>query len=121
MALFSIGYQEMQTANELLLILMENKIDVLVDVRSKPFSRKKAFNKNSLSVYLPDNGIDYAWKGDTLGGFSEIGESAIQKLAKWQEGKRACLMCMEADPDHCHRKNEIAKRLEAYGVGVTHL
>lgn len=36
-------------------------------------------------------------------------------------GRRACLMCMEADPDQCHRKHTIASRLKHHGILVTHL
>jgi len=44
--------------------------------------------------------------------------SYIIKLASWQKDKVTCLMCMEADPDRCYRKNEIAERLKKYGVPV---
>jgi len=30
-------------------------------------------------------------------------------------------MCMEADPEKCHRKTEIGRRIEAYGDRVEHL
>lgn len=44
-----------------------------------------------------------------------------KKLAAWQKGRVACLMCMEAEPDSCHRKNDIAKRLKKYSVPVNHI
>lgn len=31
------------------------------------------------------------------------------------------LMCLEADPDRCHRKTIIARRLEAFEIKLTHL
>jgi len=70
---------------------------------------------------LPAAGIQYMWAGKTLGGFSEIDEADIRKLASWKKERIACLMCMEADPDRCHRKNEIARRLKNYGVSVDHI
>ena len=39
----------------------------LLDARSRPYSRKPAFNKNRLEKVLPENGIEYSWLGDKLG------------------------------------------------------
>lgn len=119
--LYSIGYQHIKGVDDLVKILHKNKIQDLVDIRSKPYSRKAAFNKNNLNKNLSKAGIRFWWFGDTLGGFSEIDEADIKKLAFWQQDKVACLMCMEADPDRCHRKIEIAKRLKKYGVSVDHI
>ena len=102
-------------------ILQEKGIIILLDVRSRPYGRKSSFNKKNLENSLPIAGIEYNWAGKTLGGFSEIDEDDIKKLAIWQKGRIACLMCMEADPDRCHRKNEIARRLKKYGVSVNHI
>lgn len=119
--LYSIGYQYLINIETLQQILRENGIEILLDVRSRPYGRNRLFNKKILETALPDAGIDYIWAGKTLGGFSEINEEDIKKLASWQKDKIICLMCMEADPDRCHRKNEIARRLKKYGVWVNHI
>ena len=119
--LYSIGYQNLKNIETLQDILQEKGIKILLDVRSRPYGRKSSFNKNMLETSLPAAGIDYHWAGKTLGGFSEIKEDNIKKLAEWQKDKIACLMCMEADPDRCHRKNEIARRLKKYGLSVNHI
>lgn len=119
--LYSIGYQNLENIETLQDILQEKGIKILLDVRSRPYGRKSSFNKKYLETFLPAAGIDYHWAGKTLGGFSEINEDDIKKLSEWQKGKVVCLMCMEADPDRCHRKNEIARRLEKYGVSVNHI
>ena len=119
--LYSVGYQNLENIETLRDILHEKGIKILLDVRSRPYGRKSRFNKKNLETLLPAVGIEYNWEGKTLGGFSEIDEDDIKKLTTWQKGKIACLMCMEADPDRCHRKNEIARRLEEYGVSVNHL
>jgi uncharacterized protein (DUF488 family) len=119
--LYSIGYQNLKNIETLQDILKEKGIKILIDVRSRPYGRKSSFNKKILETSLPTAGIDYNWAGKTLGGFSEIHEEDIKNLAVWQKGRMACLMCMEADPDCCHRKNEIARRLENYGVSVNHI
>jgi len=119
--LYSIGYQNLKNIEKLQEILFEKGIKILLDVRSRPYGRKSSFNKKILETSLPVAGIEYNWAGKTLGGFSEIDEDDIKKLAVWQNDRIACLMCMEADPDHCHRKNEIARRLKKYGVSVNHI
>ena len=90
--LYSIGYQKLKNVAALAEILKRNGIDHMVDVRSKPYGRKYAFNKSKLESSLPVVGIDYMWAGETLGGFAEIPESAIKDLATWPEDKTACLM-----------------------------
>jgi uncharacterized protein (DUF488 family) len=119
--LYSIGYQNLENIETLQGILQKKGIKILLDIRSRPYGRKSSFNKKILETFLPAIGIEYSWAGETLGGFSEIDEDDIKKLAVWQKGKIACLMCMEADPDRCHRKNEIARRLKKYGVSVNHI
>ncbi|MGM0454428.1 MAG: DUF488 family protein [Thermodesulfobacteriota bacterium] len=118
--IYTIGYQNI-TADQLIDHLRQNAVDVLIDVRSKPFSRKKAFNKRALEKRLSDAGIAYRWWGDKLGGFSTIHETAIRSLAAFASDKTVCLMCMEADPDQCHRKNEIARRLAGQDVIARHI
>jgi len=119
--LYSIGYQKLKNTTKLITILKDRGINILMDVRSKPYSRNHAFNKKALQKDLENAGINYTWAGLELGGFTEIKETAIKNLAAWQSGKTACLMCMEADPDKCHRKYEIAKRLKNYQIKVKHI
>lgn len=118
--LYSIGYQKI-TVDQLISELQRRSIGWLVDVRSKPYSRKHEFNQKQLREALEFYNIAYVWKGDALGGFSQIAEADISGLAKWQEDKIACLMCMEADPKECHRDLEIARRLKSYGAIVDHI
>ena len=117
----SIGYQKLHTGEQLARILQQNGITHLVDVRSRPYSRKPAFNRNRLEKILPANGVQYHSLGNKLGGFSAIDEKDIQALAHWSKNRTLCLMCMEADPDRCHRKTEISRRLKEYGVIVEHI
>jgi len=120
--IYTIGYQGMKSVEELVRELKKRDITHLVDIRSKPVSRwKPAFNQKALADRLPGAGICYMWKGKQLGGFAEIEEKHIKWLACWQKNKTACLMCMEADPDRCHRKYEVGARLEAYDVRAMHI
>ncbi len=119
--IFSIGYQKLSKAGQLVEALQQHGIRILVDVRSKPYGRNPSFRKPHLERTLNNHGLTYWWAGATLGGFSEVNESAIKDLAFWSHGKIACLMCLEAAPDRCHRKNEIGRRLQEYGVDVEHI
>jgi len=119
--LHSIGYQNMKSINMLIAILFNHDISHLVDVRSRPYGRKTIFNRSRLEPALIVAGLHYQWCGDRLGGFKNITDDAISKLAKWQLDKRACLLCLESDPDKCHRKYEIGRRLQEHDIKVTHL
>jgi ATP-dependent DNA helicase RecQ len=118
--IYSIGYQKLDQ-NALIEILKAHQVEVLVDVRSRPYGRKPVFNRNAMERWLPAAGIDYLWKGDILGGFSPIEQESIKWLANFGRERTVCIMCMEADPEKCHRKMEIGRRLEGYHVFVNHI
>ena len=118
--IYTIGYQRLDPL-QLIGLLHEHGVSLLLDVRSRPYSRFKGFNKKALAATVEEAGIGYQWAGERLGGFSEIREAAIAGLAETARGNTVCLMCMEADPDKCHRKTEIARRLTDYDVSVHHI
>ena len=118
--LFSMGYQG-RKFDEFIRALKSNGVKILVDVRSKPSSRIASYRYEALKKRMAREGFQYIWWGEHLGGMTSIRERAIKTLADWQGGKVACLMCMERDPDQCHRSYEIARRLEKYDVTVTHI
>ena len=118
--IYSIGYQKLDQQT-LIEILKARQVEVLVDVRSRPYGRKPVFNRNAMQRWLPEVGIDYLWKGDILGGFAPIEEEAIKWLGEFGRERTVCIMCMEADPEKCHRKKEIGLRIEAYGVILEHI
>ena len=117
--LYSIGYQR-RNMGGLLITLSHYEVAYLLDVRSRPYSRNRAFSQPYVNRHIEDAGITYIWAGRSLGGFKPIMERDIVRLAKWQEDKVACLMCLEADPLQCHR-NDISERLKPYGVPVHHI
>jgi hypothetical protein len=118
--IYSSGYQKLDRQT-LIGILKAHRAEVLVDVRSRPYGRVTVFNRNAMQRWLPEAGIDYLWKGDVLGGFAAIPNSAIEWLADLGRERIVCIMCMEADPEKCHRKTEIARRLCFLGVEVDHI
>ena len=118
--IYSIGYQKLDQKT-LIEILMAHRVEVLVDVRSRPYGRIPVFNRNAMERWLPEAGIVYLWKGDTLGGFAPIEEEAIEWLADFGRKRVVCIMCMEADPEKCHRKMEVGRRLQGYEARVNHI
>jgi ATP-dependent DNA helicase RecQ len=120
--IYSIGYQGFRSAEDFVEVLKAHKVDLLVDVRSRPVARfNPTFSQGPLSSRLPLAGIAYQWAGEHLGGFGKIEDRALRELADMSAGRVVCTMCMEADPDRCHRKTAIAARLVALGVEVRHL
>ncbi len=117
--LYSIGYQD-KPIDFFISALKERGVLFLLDLRSRPSSKLPSYNQNPFRKRLELEGISYSWGGDTLGGFKEIRESEIRRLANWQANKVAVMMCMEATPDKCHR-GQIAERLIRYNVCVKHI
>lgn len=68
MQLFTIGHSN-HSAEKLIHLLDDHDIDLLVDVRSMPYSRfNPQFNKKALQQLLRSHGIQYLYAGDALGG-----------------------------------------------------
>jgi len=141
--IFTIGYEK-STIDEFVSRLADAEIDVLVDVRELPLSRKKGFSKNGLNAAVREAGIDYMHVkalGDPKPGreaaragnhdlFVEIftqhmdgedAQSALTELADAVKGKRICLTCFERHHEGCHRKI-VAERLSALvGAPIEHI
>lgn len=68
LTLYTIGHSNI-TADDFLDLLKQHDINVLVDVRSAPFSKHAPqFNKGDLHAFLNKNGVDYRFAGEHLGG-----------------------------------------------------
>lgn len=124
MVLSSVGY-EGTIPKEFFSTLKANDIQVLIDVRENPVSRKKGFSKNALRQSAEQNGIKYyhfpllgsqreirkeyrsnnnwIWFSNQYNTYLESQENEIERLFDviWQEN--CCLMCFEADYTLCHR------------------
>jgi uncharacterized protein (DUF488 family) len=143
MELFTVGY-EGRSLPQLVRLLEENGVGRLVDVRERPYSRRKGFSATPLFEALRKAGIVYE-PGFGLGNPEDIramwknGELAAGKRryrALLRNGRREhvehvvalaglgplVLLCLEEDPAACHRSviAEEAERLDQE-VSVTHL
>ena len=131
-SLFTIGYEGASLA-EFLRRLKAAGVDVLVDVRELPLSRRRGFSKSQLAQQLERHGIQYVHRRE-LGAPKEIRHelretgdygtyferfnaylrtqrTALERLVDEYVGA-VVLMCFERDPKECHRSavaRELAK------------
>jgi uncharacterized protein (DUF488 family) len=148
--IFTIGHSK-HKLEHFLANLKKNEIRKLVDVRSVPSSRfSPQFNKKRLSQSLKDQGIEYVYMGDVLGGrphdetvyrsgqlpkkWAEVSkeidydrvrqkewyQQGIERLLSLANQAKTVVMCAEENPDQCHRKHLIAQSLPE-DVDILHI
>jgi uncharacterized protein (DUF488 family) len=142
--LATIGY-ELATPATLITALRKAKVQLLVDVRAIPNSRRPGFSKRALAAATDEAGIDYlhlrglgtpadgraAARAGQHAAMQAIFREQLKTLEARQdlhtlvelieEGRHACLLCLEASPEHCHR-TLVAKAVQAQiRVSVTDL
>jgi len=137
----TIGYEGLEI-EKFLDFLSFHQVDVLVDVREIPISRKRGFSKSRLSQALDDAGIEYVHMKN-LGSPKDIRsklkldhdydaffsaydtyletqtEALDQLIGLVTESARVCLMCFERSHDQCHRSHiasHIADRTDGVSV-----
>ncbi len=141
--LFTIGYEGI-SIECYLTKLIENKVNILYDVRRNPKSRKFGFSKGFLSETLPKFDIEYRHipelgiisnkrqnlnsESDYIELFDEYRESLPEKKVYLQEliatlydGKRIALTCFEEIPESCHRQCVSEYLSNHLSVDVAHL
>lgn len=130
---------------EFVAMLHSFDIELVVDVRSYPGSRKfPQYNKESLIITLPENGIEYdhlkdlggrrkgtpdskntVWRHPAFRSYADYMEtpefhSGIIQLEKEATEKRTAYMCSEAVWWRCHR-SMISDYLKVRGWKVMHI
>lgn len=138
--IFSIGHST-QSLDQFVALLDQQRIDVVADVRSSPFSRfNPQFNRDNLSEALRSAGIKYAFFGKELGAraddpscyingkvqYSRLAsrkefKEAIARLLKGAADHRIALMCAEKEPLDCHRTILVSQELSKAGCEVQHI
>ena len=115
-------------------LLKAGGVQVLVDVRSTPYSRRfPQFGRERLAAHLALNDILYRYEGAALGGKPKAGGSyddlarrpefndALDRLIAGAADTTLCLMCAEKAPLDCHRTVLVSRRLAERGVVIEHL
>jgi uncharacterized protein (DUF488 family) len=122
----TIGY-EGATVASLQQALRDAEIDLLVDVRALASSRRPGFAKTRLAANAKEAGAEYLHlralgtpadgrAAARAGRHAEMHRIFRQQLATPEaqdalalvadlvrQGRRVCLLCFEAKPEHCHR------------------
>jgi uncharacterized protein (DUF488 family) len=127
--LVTFGYQKVKTTDGLAALLDGAAVDLIVDVRLKPYSGNRTFSTET-RANLEGAGWQYAWEPD-LGNLAyKTGGIAIRNietiepavLAHLRQGRTVALMCVCYDAKGCHRRtisDEAVRRLP--GLVVRHL
>jgi uncharacterized protein (DUF488 family) len=142
--LATVGYQA-TTVQHFLQALREHEVELLVDVRAVASSRRPGFAKSALAANLAGAGIEYLHlralgtpaDGRTAaraGRHAEMhrifldhmttpaAQADLEVLADIvRSGRRACILCFEADPAHCHRSLVAAALAERVPLEIVHI
>jgi uncharacterized protein (DUF488 family) len=139
--LFSVGHSN-KSIDHFVDLLRTQKLEVVVDVRSHPYSRYAPhFNREPLKETLARAEMRYGFLGRELGGRPEGDEyyddeghvlygrvaqsvpflAGIERLERGLAQFRLAIMCSEEDPTDCHRRLLVTRVLSERGVSVVHL
>jgi hypothetical protein len=138
-----VGY-EGKTAPDFIKVLKDNNIELVVDVRAMPLSRKKGFSKGVLAETIKQSGIGYKHT-PALGAPKEIREKLhknwdyktffkeykdhvkdsgrldeLNEVEKMAKGCRLAIMCFEKEHERCHRQ-VLIEMLIKRGWKIKHL
>ena len=130
-SVFTIGHST-RTLDEFIGLLRESSIELLVDVRAIPFSRRMPqFSRDALAASLEEEGIRYAhmpalggrrrkqknappsphtyWRIDAFRAYADYAATpefggAISELIEMANARRCTIMCAEAVWWRCHRR-----------------
>jgi uncharacterized protein (DUF488 family) len=142
--IYTVGHST-RSLDELVALLSENRVAMLVDVRSVPRSRRHPhFGAEELAASLPREGVHYrhepilggfrrpradspngGWTHAAFQGYADHMASpeflaALRRLEELARTRSACVMCAEAQWWRCHRRL-ISDALVVRGWVVLHL
>jgi uncharacterized protein (DUF488 family) len=140
----TIGYEN-TTVPHFLSALQAAGVELLVDVRAVASSRRPGFAKSKLAANVGSVGIDYlhlrglgtpadgraaarAGRHDEMHRIfrehleTSAAQDDLETLAGLvRAGRRVCLLCLEANPQHCHRTLVAEALAELVPIEVKHL
>lgn len=128
MTAHTIGYEN-RGLEDFVSLLRKHGIDMVVDVRRFPTSKRAEFKRERLEVVLPRSGIRYVPMREP-GGFRKGGYQKYMETETYKEGIKnlleltkqcnVAIMCVERSPRACHRRF-ISQTLEDMNVRVVHI
>ena len=141
--LFTVGYEGAKLS-DFVDTLKTCKVELLVDIRDYPGSRRKGFSKNVLRDHLSEAEIEYEHLGE-LGDPKEGREAArsgrydefrrifeahmeskearlgMDRLAELASDHVVCLLCYERNPKVCHRQIVADRLKNRLNIEVKHI
>jgi len=128
--LFTVGHSD-RSGQELIALLKAAGVELVIDVRSHPWSRRYPWHgRSEMEKLLREAGIDYLWLGAMLGGqrpdgyqqhrLSDCYRRGLEELADLARERRAAILCAEREPWRCHRRY-IADDAMRLGLTVRHI
>ncbi len=137
---FTIGHSTIEPY-KLVRKLLFHHIEVVVDVRSIPYSKYAPYyNKKQIRKLLRESGFDYRFGGKYLGAFPggkrppegstpdwaalasrEEFRIGIRRVIELAQTQRVVLLCAEENPFRCHRHFLITPALMESGIRVVHI
>ncbi|MEW6352411.1 MAG: DUF488 domain-containing protein [Thermodesulfobacteriota bacterium] len=140
-SIFTIGHSN-HPLQRFLELLLGHGVQVLADVRSRPYSRfAPQFNKKRIEESVAGCGIEYWFLGNVLGGkpkdprfYDDDGRVVHARIARTPEflegitllerrldEAEVAIMCAEENPLKCHRNLMITPVLLRRGIRVRHI
>lgn len=140
----TIGYED-ATVQSFQDALREAGVQVLVDVRAVASSRRPGFAKTRLAANVGEIGIGYvhlrglgtpaegraAARAGRHDEMHRVFAAHLETVQAQEElhaladlvraGRRVCLLCLEADPAHCHRTLVAEALAELMPLQIQHL
>jgi uncharacterized protein (DUF488 family) len=138
---FTIGHSN-HAFEAWLALLRRHAVEVVVDVRSSPYSKYvPQFDRELMQQSLEKAGLRYLFLGAELGGRpanssyydgkghvlysklcgDDLFQATIARLENGIERYRVALVCGEEDPAHCHRRLLIGRVLAERGHTMIHI
>ena len=140
--IYTIGHSNHEESKFISLLQM-HKIDVVLDVRSSPYSQRfPQFNREDLKNALAISKLEYASFGEWFGARqpdkayytsdgwlnyllftkSLIFNEGVNRLdIILGKGQTPALMCAEKDPFNCHRAIMVSRALSLKGYEIRHI
>lgn len=140
-AVWTVGHSN-HDADTFARLVLGERIEFLVDVRSYPYSRfAPHFNRDEIEAAMARQGVGYLFLGEELGGrptreehydpeghalYGLMSEEpqfalAVERLVTGARRHRIALLCSEGDPQHCHRRLLVGKVLIEQGAELRHI
>lgn len=140
--IYTIGYTGF-TVEEFISTLKKYEINVVIDVRSSPYSERYAdYNRDNIESVLSENEIyyrnyvkEFGARQDNRSFYAEEGFLDFEKFAKSEQflsgvekiinsvakGYKIVFLCAEKNPIQCHRTILVSRAFYELGYKVWHL